>query len=663
MSFGVSIGDGLLISQLAWRTYQGAKEACGEHDELTREVLSLHKVLQRILDDVSNPASPINRADDGRRKELEEHVASCEPVLKVMNSILVKFNALGDNKRSGRKLWQQVKFANGETKDLADIRTKLSVHTSAILMCLNLCSLGSLGRVETQLEQLPGIRESINWIAANMTAGNKDGTVWTTHAEDDKDFWRQLRRELVKEGFPSSSLHKHKRLIKAYVKELGNRGVLDQVEDDPGVEVIPEVPLIEDDSQKLETDSSSTLPYSRQDSSNGPKTSNLVTIDEVLDDDFVHGAHPNVTTTTSSLPRRYQSPSPPRPPKYHYIFNPRQGCTDIIHVKKHSHNPDPPSVVFWFRFGVEGKACKATVETDLFFDNCRRTDCTEKPLMLDYTDSENKSFVFDNLVKGEDEDYATRMWEALQIFINFLNTGEYVNNQIEASHIDAYLLSEIFASPRFAEPIMREILASLPSSKYDGNLTEILDYIYKHASSNSLLRKVYFDVAEYWFSPKSSDKFWVGGGTFTGAYRTLITALAEHARETCTCPWRNSYRKDQAKWANETENSRGSGRELEYRPHISEVQRRYNDAGKVKSTRVHNEFEKFYCRCKIAPWLDDPRRYFTPLPKVIRPRPQIIWWNSGWSIYETSKAPFTRALGDFLPGGRHYGFHANFPED
>jgi hypothetical protein len=60
-----------------------------------------------------------------------------------MDSILTKYNALAEDKRSGRKLWQKIRFGNGELQDLSEIRLKLSTHTSAILMMVNLCSLGS----------------------------------------------------------------------------------------------------------------------------------------------------------------------------------------------------------------------------------------------------------------------------------------------------------------------------------------------------------------------------------------------------------------------------------------------------------------------------------------------------------------------------------------
>ena len=52
MSFGYSVGDAVLITQLAWKTVQNARKACGEHDELTREVLSLHVVLSRLEQEV-----------------------------------------------------------------------------------------------------------------------------------------------------------------------------------------------------------------------------------------------------------------------------------------------------------------------------------------------------------------------------------------------------------------------------------------------------------------------------------------------------------------------------------------------------------------------------------------------------------------------------------
>jgi len=242
MSFGSSIGDCILLAQLAWNTYQGARKACGEHDELTREVSSLYKVLNRLRKEVSNPESQLNKASNDKRQELEEHVAGCEGILKTMHNVLTKYNALTGEQKRGRRLWQKIKFGNGQTKDLAEIRIKLSTHTSAIMMSLKLCSLDSMGRVETALgrvearsamhgEQLHGIRKALHWVTANMTAVSREGSVWTSYTNDDQMFWRELRRELAKEGYRSSTLQRHKRLITNYVEELGNRGVFDDILD------------------------------------------------------------------------------------------------------------------------------------------------------------------------------------------------------------------------------------------------------------------------------------------------------------------------------------------------------------------------------------------------------------------------------------------------
>src|SRR3954454_10537118 len=99
MSFGTSAGDAILLVQLAWKTVQGATQACGEHDELTREasivrltqleyadettqVVSLHKVLLRLQREYEDPDSLLARADDDRRQEMGELCSGCEEVLK-----------------------------------------------------------------------------------------------------------------------------------------------------------------------------------------------------------------------------------------------------------------------------------------------------------------------------------------------------------------------------------------------------------------------------------------------------------------------------------------------------------------------------------------------------------------------------------------------------
>lgn len=192
----------------------------------------MHKVLQRLQREFEDPESLITRASDDQRKELHEMCDGCERVLKVVDSIICKYNTLSEDKRSGKRLWQKVRFGNGEMQDLSEIRSKLSSHTSAINLSMNLCFMGSQGRVEKELNNLggdlQGIRWKVDWIAANIAASSGEGTVWTSYADDDRGFWRELRRGLIKDGYGSSVLHRHKHLIKQYVEELGNRGIFDE---------------------------------------------------------------------------------------------------------------------------------------------------------------------------------------------------------------------------------------------------------------------------------------------------------------------------------------------------------------------------------------------------------------------------------------------------
>ncbi|CAD6579511.1 MAG: hypothetical protein ASARMPREDX12_009270 [Alectoria sarmentosa] len=239
MSFGYSVGDAVLLTQLAWKTVQNARKACGEHDELTREVLSLHVVLSRLEQEVKKPGNTLNddKPGDTYKEEMNFIVCGCEKVLNKLDQVLAKYKPLSEQERSGRRLWQQIRFGNGKMADLAEMRGKLMYYTSAISLFLNMVSIGTMGRVERQMNDAGGdlrdIKLAVNGITAHLTSTSirHEGSVLTAYADDDTAVWKEFRRELVKHGFSSSVIRKHKSLIKAYIEELGTRGLLD--EEDP----------------------------------------------------------------------------------------------------------------------------------------------------------------------------------------------------------------------------------------------------------------------------------------------------------------------------------------------------------------------------------------------------------------------------------------------
>jgi hypothetical protein len=211
------------------------------HGELfrTREVTSLHLVLRRLEVEVSKPGSILTRSDDSldRKEELAQLSGDCMRRLKILDDVLEKYSGLSEDKRGVTRLWQKAKFGNGEILDIAEIILKVSASTSTLTLFLILLSIGSQGKVESYMEsqgdELRKMRRSLNWIAASMQAKalrEGEGSILTTYSGDDKTFWKELRRELIKEGFSSDALQKHKEIIKEYVLELGNRGALDDIE-------------------------------------------------------------------------------------------------------------------------------------------------------------------------------------------------------------------------------------------------------------------------------------------------------------------------------------------------------------------------------------------------------------------------------------------------
>ena len=232
MSFGFSISDAFALGQLAWNTVQNSRKACGEHDELTREVSALHVVLLRLQQEVEKPESPINKSGDTCREELQVIAKDCGKVLRLLDKILDKYNALSERERSGRKLWQKVKFGNGETGDIGKLRSKIVLYTSTMTFYLNMVSMGAVGRIEQKMNSAGGILKdlqlAVNSITAHFVAKSTyEESVFTTYADDEKAVWREFRRELVHDGFSSSVIRNHKRTIMKYVKELGSRGLLD----------------------------------------------------------------------------------------------------------------------------------------------------------------------------------------------------------------------------------------------------------------------------------------------------------------------------------------------------------------------------------------------------------------------------------------------------
>ena len=273
MSFGYSIGDIVSLVQLAWKTVQNSRKACGEHDEFTREASSLHVVIQRLEKESSKPDSPINHPEDTYKEELWRIVGGCSKVLTGVNRGLEKYSILREKETSAKKLLQEVVFGNGEMPDMRHLREQMTYYTTCLSLFLNMVSMGSIGRVESQTKKAGGDIEEIliavNGIRARLSLISNRDSILTTYEDDDKAVWKEFRKELHQEGFSSATIENHKPLIKAYIRELAGRGLLDH-ETFRGLEEPSEV-------AGTLTDNRSSKGCRKEEPSSGAKSSSIST--------------------------------------------------------------------------------------------------------------------------------------------------------------------------------------------------------------------------------------------------------------------------------------------------------------------------------------------------------------------------------------------------
>jgi hypothetical protein len=103
---------------------------------------------------------------------------------------------------------------------LGTIRVKLISHKTSLTLFLDTIQLHQSGKMATTLDthagQLDVILDKVDSIAARMGQGNR--SIFTGYEDDDKEVWKQFRRELVAEGFSSDVLTQHK--VRCYLLYL-----------------------------------------------------------------------------------------------------------------------------------------------------------------------------------------------------------------------------------------------------------------------------------------------------------------------------------------------------------------------------------------------------------------------------------------------------------
>ena len=120
MSFGFSVGDFITISTLAMNIYSSCKNSSRGFKSITSEVNSLHIVLKKTSEYLSEHSLDADAAEC-----LESLKNECYSVLKDIQDLLQKYRSLG---MKGR-IWDKMKWGS---EDVSGIRHRLTVNVTLL---------------------------------------------------------------------------------------------------------------------------------------------------------------------------------------------------------------------------------------------------------------------------------------------------------------------------------------------------------------------------------------------------------------------------------------------------------------------------------------------------------------------------------------------------
>ena len=121
MGFGYSVGDFVVIGQLAWRIYKVCKDAPESFKNIAQEVLSLHAVLKELEETYSD--ANFSAAQQSRLRIVGD---GCRAVLEDLQGLVDRYNSLGT---STKRTWDRLAWGS---EDIAELRSRLISNTGLL---------------------------------------------------------------------------------------------------------------------------------------------------------------------------------------------------------------------------------------------------------------------------------------------------------------------------------------------------------------------------------------------------------------------------------------------------------------------------------------------------------------------------------------------------
>ncbi|KFY14625.1 hypothetical protein V492_02509 [Pseudogymnoascus sp. VKM F-4246] len=214
MSFGVGIGDIILLGTLTWKLYKNCKESSAEFNRISSEVASLHVVIKETEEYVAETEG-LSPSRDARLTIL---IDGCKEVLAELERLLNNYESLGTQ---AQRSWDRVRWG---LEELADVRSRIISNTSLLTAFNSSLANSSTARIEKRL----------NKFIEEVRAGLREGSVVTssgvTETIDTEDVWLLLRRELEDVGISAVVVEEHHTYISNWLKAAIANGMLEEMD-------------------------------------------------------------------------------------------------------------------------------------------------------------------------------------------------------------------------------------------------------------------------------------------------------------------------------------------------------------------------------------------------------------------------------------------------
>jgi hypothetical protein len=192
-------------TSLHWK----CRDAGGKYGDISREILGLRVVFMRLKHIFDTLASPLNN-DPIWGRQGQPIVVDAYITLSRLDELLQnRFGANIKSQLSSReKLVGKRKFTSDDMAQLEAIRVKLMVQKTRLTLFLDAMQLHRSGKItkisdSSNANQLDKILDKVDFIIPRM------GQKISQNSVDEKEVWKQFRKELIAEGFSARILAQH----------------------------------------------------------------------------------------------------------------------------------------------------------------------------------------------------------------------------------------------------------------------------------------------------------------------------------------------------------------------------------------------------------------------------------------------------------------------